>query len=80
MAVNAAETLKRIIKESGKTRNSIAADLGMSRQLFSQYVTRSPDTMSFRTLQKILDYFGYEVIIEKKKTSDAVKAGNENIS
>lgn len=63
------ETLKRLIDESGKTNTQIAAELGMSRQSLSQYMTRKPEKIRLNVLQAILDNLGYELTLKSKLES-----------
>ena len=66
LMIKVEETLKTLIDESGKTNTQIAAELGMSRQSLSQYMTRKPEEIRLNVLQTILDNLGYELTLKKK--------------
>lgn len=64
--IKAEEALNRLIDESGKTKTQLAAELGMSRQSLSQYITRKPEEIRLNVFQNILDKLGYELTLKKK--------------
>lgn len=64
--IDAGKTMQELMEKRGKTKIGYAQELGMSRQLLHQYMTRNPDTIKLNIFQAFLDGLGYEIVIREK--------------
>ncbi len=53
-------------QETGKTQQTVADDIGISRATLNAFETGRATDIGLRKLLKLLDYYGYEVQVQHK--------------
>ena len=64
-AVNAAETIRRILDEEKMTQQDLADRMGFTRQNISQSLTRNAKSMRYDSFLKMVTALGYEIVVKK---------------
>lgn len=64
--IDAGAVLNKMFNECEKPKKQILQELSVSRQSFNQYLKKNPDKMQLNNFQKFVEYFGYELKVEKK--------------
>lgn len=59
------DEIKRIVDDAGLTLYEIERDAGVSRAMLSRYFNGKV-AMSIKTLDKLLEYLGYELTLKKR--------------
>jgi len=58
--------LKRIIEKKGFSRYRVAKDLGLAQESLHRSLQDDADPR-WKTIKKVLDYLGYEVVLRPKR-------------